>query len=238
MSFILDFAVAAIILFCIFTGINRSVKKSIFLMMSAAVILAFSFAASIFIAKPVEKYIMRPMYATSAANDLADMTSNQKYEDGYETVKKIDVRTLIEDNPEAFKRMQNKFKVYIDTLKNGESTNDEEYAKNVLTYFITPISKDAARTFSFVLVFAILYIVAANVIRTMDEEDKKRRGVINILINFLKACIFVFGVTGCFMIMLPYISGQFPTIFDVGIVNRSLLFKLFAKVFDIFTNLF
>jgi len=241
MSFILDFIVVVFIIFCIVTGLNKSVKKNIYYLIAAIVAMGLSLLLSIPLSNPVEKYIIKPTYAASAANSMADLVSAEKKATGYETIHEVDVATLIQDNPNSFKRIQDKYRVYKDTLLAVEYGGDGtqwQYAEEVLTVLITPASRDVANALTLFVLFVLIYTGSAMIVRGFDEYDRKIKRIPVVILSVLRSFVFIFIAAACLSMVLPYLSGSYYAIFNENMIDKSVLFKIFANLFNVITGLF
>lgn len=236
MNLVLDLLLIVVIVLVAVRTRSRSVKTTLFQLgkLVAATLIALLLSLGIS-STNLKDLFFANRFASEAAGEMADMVSVAKFENGYETIRSVDVERLLRENSEGMKELLEQYNVKKSQIT-GENEIGEKKNQVMLRQIVDPAATDLTKAVSFLVLFLIFDIILFMVLRFLLGKKAiyatARKNKTACLLLGIGAGIFVawFVYSTVIGLAAPYNVGFLRMLDLKGGLENSLLTKFFCKI--------
>lgn len=212
MSFLLDVLLLGIVL----VEVVWYAKRTIFGALSGCVALALAAFAAFFligtVAPRLSDYVVTPLVEQAAANELADMYSAAHLSSGRETVAALPLGELVEQQPEAYAQLLNRYSVEPAAVRAAYEADPSPVT--VLTALTQARATAISRAVVFVLLTALLRVLLGLIAGRVEQNfppTPRYHGVKRLvpgLLGIVAGLIVLWVLVAVLSWIVPVLQGQ------------------------------
>ena len=236
MNLILDLLLLVIVILFAVRASRKSVQAAVLQVGVIAVSFVLSLLLSLAVSgSGVKDSLFGNRFAHSAAGDMADMVSATRFENGYETIKAVDVEKLLRENSESMNKLLDQYNVTKDQITGDDAVGE---AKNqvMLRQIVDPAARDLTQAVFFLALFILFEIILSFSLRPLLEKKAvraalKKNKALSTALGLLAGLLAVYFVYSTLVgLAAPYDVGLLRVMGLKDGLAGSLLTRFFCSV--------
>ena len=235
MSILLDVLVFVALVFAVFQGLRRNLMRCLVSYVTLFLVAALSLMIAVPLGSLTATAWVSPGQQRKAANQMAQMLGEKGGKNGLETVASLNVRKLIEEQPEDFVKLCQRYQADVTSLsallKDLSPEEEAAFYQQFLRDMVEPYSKTYGYLYSFLFLFLLLS-VAVRVLYMRYGSFKYPKSAyppLRVTLSIFSCVLYVSLAAFLLRMTAPYLSGAHPGLFPSGFLEETVLFKIFSQ---------
>lgn len=242
MNIILDILAAAIFLLTVIHGYKKGFVRTVLNLCGGIICLAVAITLSPRVGTFINENYMAPFFENTITNKITELAPSDTGEP--------DIDKLIEEEPNEFIQILEKFNINLDAFKEQFELFKKESVENTAEAAVEYVAKPASETLSYILAFILLLIASAlamAILKFLLDKIVKlpilrtANKFLGMIFGILFALLWIYILAMIVEIALPYLKNATSQIISQIEPSSTLIFKYFYNhnpIYELVKTLF
>ncbi len=232
MNILLDIITVLIILLPIVSAARRGFIKSISKIATLIIALIVAICSTPHICNVIDGAGYREALEEKLTLTISEMTESNE-----------DAASDIEDEDSELYKFLGNIGVDVDSLKESLNESTDNAINGIAKTVSVHLAEKLIYFICFIVVFLACYIIAAVLLWLISKFAslpvlKHCDKALGIVIGAIYALVATVAFIGIFNAILPYISSAYPNVIDVGVTDKTVIYKFVSSFLNDVKNLF